>query len=96
MRERARVARSPTGTWKMQDAKAQFSRVVKLAREVGPQRVTYRGKQAVVVVSAVDYERVAPAESERPSLFSLLQSSPLSRLKLKPARVRMRVRKPQL
>ena len=47
--------------WKLEDAKARFSEVVRLARERGPQRVTVRGRDAVVVLSASDYARLAPA-----------------------------------
>jgi len=42
--------------WKLQDAKAQFSRVVEDALKAGPQYVTRRGEKAVVVLSAKDYE----------------------------------------
>lgn len=43
-------------TWKLQDAKVQFSYVVKLALETGPQFITKRGQPAVVVLSQVEYE----------------------------------------
>ena len=46
--------------WKLEDAKARFSEVVRLARERGPQRVTVRGRDAVVVLAAEDYARLAP------------------------------------
>jgi prevent-host-death family protein len=42
----------------LQDAKARFSEVVRLAREAGPQRVTVRGRDAVVVVSSEEYDRL--------------------------------------
>lgn len=38
--------------WRLQDAKARFSEVVKRAREHGPQRVTLHRKDAVVIISA--------------------------------------------
>jgi prevent-host-death family protein len=47
--------------WKLQDAKAHFSQVVREAREQGPQRVTLRGKDAVVILSAEDYASLSPA-----------------------------------
>ncbi len=40
---------------KLKDAKARLSDVVRLAREQGPQHVTVRGKDAVVILSAADY-----------------------------------------
>jgi len=45
------------GTWKLEDAKARFSEVVRRARSEGPQRVTLRGKPAVVVIDAATYDQ---------------------------------------
>ena len=44
--------------WKLQDAKAQFSKLVEDALKIGPQYVTRRGTQTVVVVSVNDYEEL--------------------------------------
>jgi prevent-host-death family protein len=50
------------GEWKLETAKAKLSEVVRLARERGPQRITVRGAEAAVVLSADDYRRLtAPA-----------------------------------
>jgi prevent-host-death family protein len=50
------------GEWKLETAKARLSEVVRLARERGPQRITVRGAEAAVVLSADDYRRLtAPA-----------------------------------
>ena len=49
---------SSATAWKLQDAKAQFSAVVENALRGVPQHVTRRGKQAVVVVSQQDFERL--------------------------------------
>ena len=38
--------------WKLEDAKARFSEVVRRARNEGPQHVTVRGKDSVVVISS--------------------------------------------
>ena len=46
--------------WKTEDAKARFSALVRRARQEGPQRVTYRGADAVVVLSIEDFERLLP------------------------------------
>lgn len=78
-------------TWKLEDAKARLSELVRLAREQGPQRVTVYGRDAVVVLSAEDYARVAPLR-EQPSLHGLLASSPLRELEIRPARERSPVR----
>jgi antitoxin Phd len=45
-------------SWRLQDAKARFSEVVRLAREAGPQRVTVRGRDAVVILSSDEYDRL--------------------------------------
>ena len=44
-------------TWRLQDAKARFSELVRLAQSSGPQRVTVHGRDAVVVVSAEEFDR---------------------------------------
>ena len=44
--------------WKLQDAKSRFSRVVKDALTIGPQYITRRGVEAVVVVSHREYEEL--------------------------------------
>ena len=46
-------------TWKLEDAKARFSEVVRRAHDEGPQAVTVRGRRAVVVLDAAEYERLA-------------------------------------
>src|SRR3546814_19706525 len=48
--------------WKLEDAKARFSEVVRRARSDGPQRVSVRDKDAVVVVSAEEFERLLPPD----------------------------------
>ena len=46
-------------TWQLQDAKAQFSRIVNDANEHGPQAVTRHGILAAVIVGATDYKNLA-------------------------------------
>ena len=65
--------------WKLEDAKARFSEVVRLARESQPQRVTVRGEDAVVILSAKTFAKLLPLMAQ-PSLHSLLSQSPLGRL----------------
>jgi prevent-host-death family protein len=43
-------------SWKLQDAKARFSELVRQARKGSPQRVTVHGKDAVVVVDPERFE----------------------------------------
>jgi antitoxin Phd len=52
--------------WKLEDAKARFSEVVRRAQSEGPQRVTVRGRDAVVVISAEELERLLPGERRLP------------------------------
>lgn len=61
-------------TWKLEDAKNRFSEVVRLALADQPQRVTRNGRDAVVVMSAAEYDRLAAPTD----LFTFLQSSPLA------------------
>jgi len=66
--------------WKLEDAKARFSEVVRRAREQGPQRVTYHGKDAVVVIAVDDLKRLLPAERPRQSLVDFLQETALGEI----------------
>ena len=66
--------------WKLEDAKARFSEVVRLARGRGPQRVTYRGKDAVVVLSVEEFEALLQLGEPKPTLVEFLRSTSLSEL----------------
>lgn len=57
---------APSATWKLEDAKARFSEVVRRAHCEGPQAVTVRGRRAVVILDAEDYERWSAAEPAEP------------------------------
>jgi prevent-host-death family protein len=70
---------STAPSWKLEDAKARFSEVVRLACERGPQRVSVRGRDAVVILAAEDYARLAPAAAST-TLAALFADSPLARL----------------
>lgn len=75
-----RKTRRPSRTrdeWQLQDAKARFSEVFRLARARGPQRVTRHGREAVVIVAAEDYERLARRQA-RGSLVDFFAASPLA------------------
>jgi prevent-host-death family protein len=54
------ATRQAGGGWKLEDAKARFSEVVRLARSEGPQRVTVRGRDAVVVISVEELDKLKP------------------------------------
>jgi prevent-host-death family protein len=47
---------SKATVWKLKDAKARFSELVRKARTGEPQHVTVRGKEAVIVADAERFE----------------------------------------
>ena len=65
----------PNSRWALQDAKTRFSQVAEQAITYGPQFVTRRGRAAVVVVSADEYERLTRPPS---SVTRFLLASPLA------------------
>ena len=62
--------------WKLEDAKPRLSELVRKARGEGPQRVTVRGRDAVVVVASDEFNTLQ-AHAARRSLRGLLANSPL-------------------
>lgn len=64
-------------TWALQDAKAQFSELARRALSEGAQRVTVRGKRALVVLSEADYARLVCRRKRRP-LAELFKDSPVA------------------
>lgn len=75
------VSEADGNVWKLEDAKARFSELVRRAQAVGPQRVTVRGEPAVVVIDAAELDRLVPAES-RQSLLAFLEGLGLDELHL--------------
>ncbi|HEX8213998.1 MAG TPA: type II toxin-antitoxin system Phd/YefM family antitoxin [Allosphingosinicella sp.] len=67
--------------WKLEDAKARFSELVRRAEREGPQAVTVRGREAVVVLSAEQFARLQPNPDHRP-LVDFLQDLDLGSLDL--------------
>jgi antitoxin Phd len=64
-------------SWKLEDAKARFSEVVRLAEGGVPQHVSVRGRPAVVILAVADYNRLAAAATST-SLASLFADSPFA------------------
>ena len=60
--------------WALQDAKNRFSELVDHAVQDGPQIVTRRGKETVVVLSVQDFQKLAAAQG---SLVTFFRQSPL-------------------
>jgi prevent-host-death family protein len=93
---RSKSRRSPgPGRWRLQDAKARFSELVRRAREKGPQRVTVHGKDAVVVVAAAEWDRLQRPVSGR-DLVEALASSPLRDVAIERLSVKTPVRDVEL
>jgi prevent-host-death family protein len=65
--------------WQLQDAKNRLSELVRKAREEGPQVITLRGRDAVVVVSAREFGKLS---RPRGSLVDFFRKSPLAGVKL--------------
>ena len=61
-------------TWTVAEAKAKFSEVVQKAETEGPQRITRRGEEAVVVVSKKEWDRKTKRKG---TLLEFFMNSPL-------------------
>ena len=61
-------------TWKLQDAKARFSEVVRRARAGAPQQVTVHGKKAVAIVD-IDRFEVRPRKSKDLTMADFVERS---------------------
>ena len=68
--------------WKLEDAKARFSEVVRLAGTKGPQLVTVRGKEAAVILAPEEYKQLLPKPKRHQPLVRFLQELGLSDLDL--------------
>jgi antitoxin Phd len=66
--------------WQLQEAKAKFSEVVKLANQEGPQEITMRGQPTAILISLKDFEKI---KKKKPSLVSFMRASPLVGVDLK-------------
>ena len=60
-------------TWQLQEAKSRFSEVVDLSLKEGPQMVTRRGEEAVVILAADEYRRLSGLT---PRLMDCLLNAP--------------------
>ena len=68
--------------WKLEDAKARFSEVVRRARSEGPQRVTCRGQDAVVVIATEDLADLLGPPRTGADLIRFLQATGLGDLEV--------------
>ena len=80
-----------TNTWKLQDAKARFSEVVRKARDGQPQTVTVHGEPAVIITAAKK-SRTAKSNDDLTMASFIERSKKYQGLGLKiPPRTRMRL-----
>lgn len=61
--------------WQLQEAKNRLSELVRKARQEGPQVITLHGRDAAVVVSAREYQRIARPKG---NLVEFVRESPLA------------------
>ena len=66
--------------WQLQEAKNRLSEVVRKAADEGPQVITLRGDDAVVVVAADEYARLT--RKSRGTLVGFFRRSPLGGIAL--------------
>lgn len=83
------------GRWRLQDAKARFSELVRRARSDGPQHVTVHGRDQVVVLSVEEFRRLQGALTGE-ALVAALQASPFRDVDIAPPRAQMPVRDVEL
>jgi antitoxin Phd len=70
----------PMERWKLEDAKARLSEVVRRAATAGPQLVTVRGREAAVVLAPEQYWQLLPKPKGHVSLLRFLQDLDLSEI----------------
>lgn len=77
--------------WRLQDAKARFSELVRRVRSEGPQHVTIHGRDEVVVITAEEFRRLK-GDRTGEALIEAIQASPYRDLDIEPRREPMPVR----
>ena len=68
---------APKGRWQLQTAKARFSELFRRARSEGPQLITRRDKEGVVMISDEQYHRLIAKLRQPKSLVQFFRQSPL-------------------
>jgi prevent-host-death family protein len=69
--------------WSLQEAKAKFSEVVRLAQSEGPQTVTVHGREAVIV-SPVPQDKARDGRLTGADFLRALRSGPLFDIEIPP------------
>jgi prevent-host-death family protein len=76
-------------TWQLQKARNNLSQVVEAAIASGPQLITRRGVEAVILLSYAEYRRLVSAQKKLSVFF---QESPLAGVELDRERDRSSIR----
>lgn len=66
-------------SWALQDAKAKFSAVIERACREGPQVVTRRGEEMVVILDVEQFRRLTRRQNQK-NLACFFRHSPLAEL----------------
>jgi prevent-host-death family protein len=85
------AAKTRSGYWLLQDAKARFSELVRKVRSEGPQHVTVHGRDEVVVIAAEEFRRLKGSVTGQ-ALIEAMQASPHRDVDIEPARTPLPVR----
>ena len=67
------IAPKIAAQWKLEDAKARFSELVRRAATSGPQLVTVRGHEAAIVLSPEQYRQLLPPPRSHVPLAQFLR-----------------------
>jgi prevent-host-death family protein len=73
---------TPRARWQLQTAKARFSELFRRARSEGPQLITRRDKEGVVMISDEQYQRLVGKAHQPKNLLQFFRESPLVGIEL--------------
>jgi antitoxin Phd len=73
---------TPRSRWQLQTAKARFSELFRRARSEGPQLITRRDKEGVVMISDEQYQRLVGKAHQPKNLLQFFRESPLVGIEL--------------
>jgi prevent-host-death family protein len=73
--------RAVPAPWRLQDAKARFSELVRKVRSEGPQHVTVHGRDEVVVISVEEFRRLQ-GQRTGADLIAAMQAGPYPDIEL--------------
>lgn len=90
-RTRSVLREALPGHWRLQDAKARFSELVRKVHSEGPQHVTVHGRDEVVVIAAEEFHRLK-GQRTGADLIAVMQACPHPQIELTEAGVPMPVR----